>query len=358
MENHQPLEAPAPERPLVTFALFAYKQERFIREAIQGAFAQTYSPLEIILSDDCSPDRTFEIMREMTASYRGPHKIILNRNPQNLGLAGHVNLVMEMAAGELVVFAAGDDISLPRRVETLLTEWILAGKPSGIGSGLSNIDEQGKPFGPSTWAFKLSAALNNATRLQMLNLFARSPEHTVLGCTAGWSKETWNKFGGLPETIVNEDSALTFRSLLDRGIHINLEPLVLYRTHACNIWNATCPGIRYTASYYRSSEESTAKRAAKLWAMYNNSLSDLETAVSKKMIEPESATAIQKEISNKLRQLEVQSKWWNLPLSKRLSSFADSPHARFPLNVISLLPLNQHVALRRLVARIKRKMRL
>ena len=53
------------DRPLVTFALFAYNQEQYIREAIEGAFAQTYQPLEIILSDDCSTDRTFEIMREM-----------------------------------------------------------------------------------------------------------------------------------------------------------------------------------------------------------------------------------------------------------------------------------------------------
>jgi len=48
-------------KPLITFALFAYNQERFIREAVQGAFSQTYSPLEIIMSDDCSKDRTFDI---------------------------------------------------------------------------------------------------------------------------------------------------------------------------------------------------------------------------------------------------------------------------------------------------------
>jgi len=42
------------DRPLVTFALLAYNQEEFIREAVEGAFALTYEQLEIILSDDCS----------------------------------------------------------------------------------------------------------------------------------------------------------------------------------------------------------------------------------------------------------------------------------------------------------------
>jgi glycosyltransferase involved in cell wall biosynthesis len=42
----------ATDRPLVTFALFSYKQEHYIREAIEAAFAQAYQPLEIILSDN------------------------------------------------------------------------------------------------------------------------------------------------------------------------------------------------------------------------------------------------------------------------------------------------------------------
>ena len=68
------------DRPLVTFVILSYNEERFIREGIQGAFSQTYSPLEIIISDDCSTDRTFEIIQEEVEGYKGPHKVVLNRN--------------------------------------------------------------------------------------------------------------------------------------------------------------------------------------------------------------------------------------------------------------------------------------
>ena len=91
------------EYPLITFALLSFNQELFIREAVEGAFAQTYSPLEIILSDDCSSDGTFEIMEDMAASYKGPHKIILNRNTVNRGTGDHVNHVMKLAEGDLIV---------------------------------------------------------------------------------------------------------------------------------------------------------------------------------------------------------------------------------------------------------------
>lgn len=50
--------APTQERPLVTFALFAYNQERFIREAVEGALAKTYSHLQIISAYNTWPPRS------------------------------------------------------------------------------------------------------------------------------------------------------------------------------------------------------------------------------------------------------------------------------------------------------------
>jgi glycosyltransferase involved in cell wall biosynthesis len=108
------------ERPLVTFALFAYNQEKYIREAVEGAFAQTYEPLEIILSDDCSTDRTFEIMQEMAEVYRGPHHVVARQSTVNRGLGLHIRDVVEILNGAYVVVAAGDDVSLATRVAALV----------------------------------------------------------------------------------------------------------------------------------------------------------------------------------------------------------------------------------------------
>ena len=122
------------EKPLLTFAIAAFNQEAFVREAVDAAFAQTYSPLEIVLSDDCSKDRTFDIMREMAAAYRGPHKIILNRNERQKSIGGHVNRVVEVSHGELVVGAAGDDVSFPNRTEETFRAWGPGGAKSHVCS--------------------------------------------------------------------------------------------------------------------------------------------------------------------------------------------------------------------------------
>ena len=103
--------------PLVSFIVVAYNQDKYIKEAVLGAFSQTYQPLEIILSDDGSSDLTFEIMQDMVEKYVGPHKIILNKNKKNVGLVSHINNICEMSSGEIIILAAGDDISLPQRSE-------------------------------------------------------------------------------------------------------------------------------------------------------------------------------------------------------------------------------------------------
>ena len=106
---------PLEERPLVTFALFAYNQEKYIREAVEGAFAQTYDPLEIILSDDCSTDSTFLIMQQMADEYEGPHTVRVVRNAFNMGVLKHVFERGRDVQGSIIVMAAGDDISFPHR---------------------------------------------------------------------------------------------------------------------------------------------------------------------------------------------------------------------------------------------------
>lgn len=114
------LPAGTPERPLVTFAVFGYNQERYIREAVEGAFDQNYTPLEIILSDDCSTDRTFELMEEMARAYRGPHQVKVRKQSENIGTLDHVLSVARIAAGEYIAVAAGDDLSKPTRVEVTI----------------------------------------------------------------------------------------------------------------------------------------------------------------------------------------------------------------------------------------------
>ena len=209
------------EKPLVTFALFAYNQEKFIREAVEGALAQTYSPLQIILSDDCSPDDTFEIMEEMAKKYSGPHEIILNRNKKNLGLVGHINAATKLANGEFIVVAAGDDISLPERTSKLLAFYLNSNRPAVVFSDCEEIDNDGNLW-PGTPTGQIE---------QTISEFFRNP--ITRGATHAWCKEIITKFQDVNESVTNEDMVMTARAyMLGRPPKMLREKLIKYRRDA------------------------------------------------------------------------------------------------------------------------------
>lgn len=216
-------------RPLVTFVIYAYNEERYIREAIKSAFFQTYSPMEIVLSDDGSEDRTFEIMKEMAASYQGPHKIILNHNQKNMGIGSQLNACVAKSRGELVLLANGDDISLPERTAVTVEAWLESGKAvHAAHSDVEVIDEQGRSLG---WRIRTDSefvSLEDGVRRRFGG---------VLAASLALSREVFEVFGPLPDNLILEDSPLFMRALiLGGGKAVHLEtPLVQYRVHRDNI---------------------------------------------------------------------------------------------------------------------------
>jgi hypothetical protein len=209
----------------VTFALFSYNQERFIREAVAGAFAQTYTPLEIILSDDGSSDRTFEIMRELCAAYGGPHRVVLNRTECNLGTFQHVVTVGKLARGELVVVAAGDDISKPERCDVLYRCWSSTGA-SALCSDHDVIDGTGRLV-QRNGGFPTFSAFQ-----RYLDTGGGRPTKILQGSTAAYARNVLDiDVRGFPKAFA-EDNIINFMLVLrgERIEHVE-EALVLYREH-------------------------------------------------------------------------------------------------------------------------------
>ncbi|HEY9100891.1 glycosyltransferase family 2 protein [Chitinimonas sp.] len=209
------------ERPLASLLLIAYRQADSIEDAIAGALAQTYSPLEIVLSDDASPDDTYARMQAAVAGYTGPHRIVLNRNPSNMGIGAHIDHVARLSHGEMLFVAAGDDISLPTRVERVMAAWEDSGRQLDlIASALVDIDEQGREH-ERICPDQLAAYRNAADWL------AKPPY--VIGAAQAWTRRLFDRFGGLPRGVMFEDLVMVFRAIVAGGARTLDAPLVRYR---------------------------------------------------------------------------------------------------------------------------------
>ena len=198
------------DKPTVTFVILAYNQSRYIAETIRSALAQTYTPLEIIISDDCSTDSTFQIMQSAVADYHGPHKIILNQNKQNLNIGDHVNTIASIATGEFLVLAGGDDVSLPSRSEELFNEWVALGCPPAVLFS---------DFIPIDVNSNIVQHLNeNIYRGCFCIEKMAAGELRVLGATTAISKNLLSSFFPLLSTVVHEDRVFPFRAIIMDGV--------------------------------------------------------------------------------------------------------------------------------------------
>ena len=214
-------------KPVAAIVLYSFNEERFIRESVASILAQTYSPLEIVLSDDGSSDRTYAIMEEMANAYRGPHRIILNRNPANIGIGSQLNAGWQKSRGELILLANGDDVSLPKRVERTVTAWEQSGRRAkAITTDLLRIDASGNP---------LPGLLRTHTNAPTLEAGVRARFGGVGAASLAVTRDVFDRFGPLMPRLILEDNALFMRAyLLGETLHLN-EPLVRYRVHPDNI---------------------------------------------------------------------------------------------------------------------------
>jgi glycosyltransferase involved in cell wall biosynthesis len=134
---------------LITLAIRHYNNAPFVEAALAGAFAQTYSPLEILFLDDCSSDDGFAIAQRLAADYRGPHQIVISRNNAKLGPGGQMMRVRELASGDIIVFADADDISLPDRCSRVRAAFAAA-ETLGVLNYCDFINTEGRKIGDAS----------------------------------------------------------------------------------------------------------------------------------------------------------------------------------------------------------------
>jgi glycosyltransferase involved in cell wall biosynthesis len=99
--------------PAISVLMPVYNAERFLAVAIESILQQTFTDFEFLIIDDCSTDKSAEIIH----SYPDP-RIRYYRNDTNLGISATLNKGIELASAPLVARMDADDISYPERLQT------------------------------------------------------------------------------------------------------------------------------------------------------------------------------------------------------------------------------------------------
>ncbi len=125
--------------PLFTISIPTYNRaDGYLRETLTSACQQTYDNLEIMVSDNCSPDHTDQVVK----SFRDP-RIRYVKHKKNLGHGGNFNFCVEGARGKYVLVLHDDDLIEPDFFETFANQLDHDEEYVMLRSGVNVIDEVG-----------------------------------------------------------------------------------------------------------------------------------------------------------------------------------------------------------------------
>lgn len=130
---------PTPESPLVSIIVPVYNLETCVSSCLDSLLAQTWSPLEIMVVNDGSTDRTEHVLNAYAA--RNPCIKVITQSNAGVDAARYAG--MDWAAGEYVMFVDGDDALFPDSVEAMVQAAVRERADVVIGDYVRHLDRFG-----------------------------------------------------------------------------------------------------------------------------------------------------------------------------------------------------------------------
>ncbi len=104
---------------LISVIIPAYNHEKYIEECIRSIIAQTYRNIELLVIDDGSKDRTFEILQSLKPECEKRFVRVVFETQENQGTRVTLNRLIDRAQGQYLYTIASDDMAKPQATEIL-----------------------------------------------------------------------------------------------------------------------------------------------------------------------------------------------------------------------------------------------
>lgn len=205
-----------------------YNQELYIGEAIESVLSQNYQNYEIVIGDDASQDKTWEIIKQFEGQH--PNKIKAYRNKKNLGITKNCNRLLKQCRGEYIAFTAGDDLFLPGKLEKQVSFML---KEPECSVSYHNVEVFYCDSKTPSYGFNNSR--HAKPRQGSINLLIEFGMF-FCGCSIMLRSSQLPKNGYREDITIASDWLFFAEALAEKGT-INYIPEVLgrYRRHASNI---------------------------------------------------------------------------------------------------------------------------
>ena len=211
--------------PKVSVCIDVYNYEAYLPEAIESVLRQDFTDFEVIVSDDCSNDRSFEIAQEYA---RRDSRVIALRNLENLDMVRNRNACLRPARGEYIKVLHADDFLCTNDALRKMTAVLDANRGvSLVACAMQFVDPSSRTL--RRWSYFEDGRVVNGTTVIAKSL--REQRNFIGGPSAVMFRHARGRRGFDEEFFHSADWEMWLH-LLEQGAFCYIaEPLCAYRKH-------------------------------------------------------------------------------------------------------------------------------
>jgi glycosyltransferase involved in cell wall biosynthesis len=236
---------------MISVLLTSYNRERYIAESIESVLAQTCRDFELIVTDNCSTDRSAAIAREYAKQDDRVRVIV---NPTNVGQFQNRRVAASLARGQYLKYHDSDDV-MYRHCLAVMVEALDAEPRAGFALSGSRDWPGGR------CPMLLTPQLAYEREFLGAGLFQCGPSCAL------FRTEVFRRLGGFPDSGVASDYLFWIQACTTENVVLVSGDLFYYRVH---------PNQEYANS---DNLAQYAKARAAAWKMLNSSRCPLDPAV-------------------------------------------------------------------------------
>lgn len=95
---------------MLSVSMITYRHESYIKQAVEGVLMQeTNFEFQLILSDDCSPDATLQLVQNLIENHPKGYRIKYFRHEKNIGMQPNGIFALQQCQGKYIALCEGDD---------------------------------------------------------------------------------------------------------------------------------------------------------------------------------------------------------------------------------------------------------
>src|SRR6202012_5975388 len=221
--------------PLVSILITSYNREKYIRECLDSVLRQSYTNLEIIVSDNRPTANTVAIVREYLSL---DNRIRLYENESNIGQFPNRNKAASYATGKYLKYVDSDDILYPFAI-TIMVDAMEKFEGAAVGV-FSNMTQDHIPYPyllAPAGAFR-QYYFSNGDALGM------GPSGVI------FNRKIFENYGGYIDHSIAGDSYLMLCIAIKHSIVKIGSPQFWWRRHETQEYVSTNSGNKFVVSWY------------------------------------------------------------------------------------------------------------